>query len=308
MIAFLQFSLVNNQTYRFHQNRYQSTDFGRLNSYKFDFITFLTPEASSAVMDYLAYRNRKAKTSQDNRYNQLEKQKEFSDSNYLFCKQHVSDKFLNTMNDNDRKLTKGIIMRIFESISEKARLNTPYGAWNLIRSHNMRKYFNSVLLNEGCDSYMVNFFMGHKQDATRAAYFRASSEKLKEMYMKYVPYLTIQKALDVSESPEYQKIKNENQILVAETVKHVVERSELRDLRNELELARAETASKTAEIDKMKKELREEMRQEVKAGIQDSQTKYTELQEVLQEILGGRKERMEKRKQEYKAAKQNTQN
>jgi len=33
LIAFLQFSLVNNQTYRFHQNRYQSTDFGRLNSY-----------------------------------------------------------------------------------------------------------------------------------------------------------------------------------------------------------------------------------------------------------------------------------
>ncbi|WP_048125717.1 hypothetical protein [Methanosarcina lacustris] len=34
MITFFQFSLVNNHTYRFHQNRYQSTDFGRLNSYE----------------------------------------------------------------------------------------------------------------------------------------------------------------------------------------------------------------------------------------------------------------------------------
>ena len=119
--------------------------------------------------------------------------------------------------------------------------------------------------------------MGHTLDSTKAAYFRANPEQLRETYSKYIQFLTIQKALDVSESPVYQKIKNENQILVAETVKHVVERSELRDLRNELELARAETASKTTEIDKMKKELREEMRPEVKAGIQDSQTKYTEL-------------------------------
>ena len=124
--------------------------------------------------------------------------------------------------------------------------------------------------------------MGHTLDSTKAAYFHANPEQLRETYSKYIQFLTIQKALDVSESPEYQKIKNENQILVAETVKHVVERSELRDLRNELELARAETASKTTEIDKMKKELREEMRQEVKAGIQDSQTKYTELRGVLQ--------------------------
>jgi len=82
----------------------------------------------------------------------------------------------------------------------------------------------------------------------------------------------------------------------------VVERSELRDLRNELELARAETASKTTEIDKMKKELREEMRPEVKAGIQDSQTKYTELRGVLEEILDGHKERMEKIRQEMRRA------
>lgn len=33
MIAFFQLSLVNNQTYRFHQNRYHYADFGRLNSY-----------------------------------------------------------------------------------------------------------------------------------------------------------------------------------------------------------------------------------------------------------------------------------
>lgn len=98
----------------------------------------------------------------------------------------------------------------------------------------MRKYFDSALLNAGCDSFHVEFFMSHKLDSTKAAYFRANPVQLRETYSKYIPFLTIQKALDVSESPEFQKIKNENQALVAETVKHVVERKELQEMREEL--------------------------------------------------------------------------
>jgi hypothetical protein len=77
--------------------------------------------------------------------------------------------------------------------------------------------------------------MGHTLDDTRSAYFRASPEKLKEIYRKFVPYLTIQKELDISESPEYQKIKYENSVLQAETARHVVDRSELQELRAEIE-------------------------------------------------------------------------
>jgi hypothetical protein len=53
-------------------------------------------------------------------------------------------------------------------------------------------------------------------------------------------FLTIEKELDVSESPEYQKIKQDNRILQAETARHVVERSELQDLRAEIEKLKAE--------------------------------------------------------------------
>jgi hypothetical protein len=96
--------------------------------------------------------------------------------------------------------------------------------------------------------------MGHTLDSTKAAYFRANSEQLRETYSKYIPFLTIQKALDVSESPEYQKIKNENQILVAETVKHVVERKEIQDLRAELEKATQQIMEADAEIHYMKED------------------------------------------------------
>lgn len=77
----------------------------------------------------------------------------------------------------------------------------------------------------------------------RGAYFRASPEKLKEIYLKFVPYITIQKEADISERPEYLRIKQENQILQAETARHIVERSELQELR-----ARTESQEKQLKI------------------------------------------------------------
>jgi integrase len=201
----------------------------------FDFVTFLSPEASKAVLDYLTYRARTAKTNELRRLNQLEKQRVFSDNDHLFIRRKIDPIYLQNHDDDLRKFDQDSIMKVYRFISDKAQKNTPAGDWNLIRSHNMRKYFNSALLNAGADSFHVEFFMGHTLDDTKAAYFRADKEKLKEIYKKYIPYLTIEKALDISESPEYQRIKQENVILQVETTRHVVERSELQELRAKTE-------------------------------------------------------------------------
>ena len=137
--------------------------------------------------------------------------------------------------DDLRKHDQDSFMKVYRFISEKAQKNTPKGDWNLIRSHNVRKYFNSALLNAGADSFHVEYFMGHTLDDTRAAYFRASPEKLRELYQKFMPFLTIQKEADISESPEYLRVKQENQILQAETERHIVERKELQELREKTE-------------------------------------------------------------------------
>ena len=71
-----------------------------------------------------------------------------------------------------------------------------------------------------------------------AAYFRVSPDKPKKIYVKYMPYLTIQKEADISESSEYLRIKHENQILQVETARHVVERSELQKLRIDMQKMR----------------------------------------------------------------------
>ncbi|WP_292390448.1 tyrosine-type recombinase/integrase [Methanosarcina sp. UBA5] len=208
----------------------------------YDFITFLTPEASKAVLNYLNYRNRKVKTNQQKRAEQLKKQRVIlkkdgkpAEEGYLFICRNVPDKYLKTKDESLRRLNEKTVMNRYRRISEDAQKNTEKGNWNIIRSHNLRKWFNSRLLNAGAELFFVDFLMGHKIDSVREAYYRADPESLREIYRKYIPYLTIQKEVDISESPEYMRIKQENQILQAETVRHIVERSELQELRAEME-------------------------------------------------------------------------
>jgi hypothetical protein len=106
-----------------------------------DFVTFLTPEASRAVWAYLDYRERTVKTTRINRLQQVGKQKIFSVEGYLFIGRCIPDEYLKTRSEDMRKLEHQTFMKLFRTISEKSRKNTSWGAWNLIRSHYIRKYF-----------------------------------------------------------------------------------------------------------------------------------------------------------------------
>jgi integrase len=201
----------------------------------YDFITFLTPEASKAILDYLSFRNREIKITHPRRENQLQKQRTLNEKGYLFICRKVPAEYSKTGDEELRKLGNKAIIAIYERLSESSQENSEFGVWNKVRSHNIRKYFNSALLNAGADSFFVNYLMGHTLDATQDAYYHASPEKLKAQYKKFVPYLTLQKELDIAESPEYQKLKADYQIVATETARHIVERKELQELRAEME-------------------------------------------------------------------------
>jgi integrase len=201
----------------------------------YDFVTFLSPEASRAIWAYLEYRERKAKTTITEIRKRFDKQRVYSDNDYLFIGRQIPYEYLDTQDEEMRKLEQHSFMKLYRAIAMKSGKCAPLGNWNLIRSHNMRKYFNSALLNAGCDSFHVEYFMGHTLDDTKSAYFRASPEKLREIYQKYVPYLTIQKELDISASAEYKEIVKENSVLRAETARHIVERSELATVKQQME-------------------------------------------------------------------------
>lgn len=196
-----------------------------------DYVTFTTPEASWAIIDYLNFRGRVEETG-TKRHNQLLKQKVTDESNYLFCLRRVSDDYLKDFDEERRKIQRPAFMKLYRDISTKAQKNTKLGQFNYIRSHNLRKVFNSRMLNSGCDYFHIEEYMGHALPGTQKHYYTPDVEELKKYYSKFIPWLTINKALNIIESPEYIAIKNENDILRAETARHVVDRKEFEELRS----------------------------------------------------------------------------
>jgi integrase len=179
----------------------------------YEFYTFLSAEATKAVNDYLSWRNRKGKNDGSRRSNQLKKQNVILDSGYLFISQMVSDDWLVMKNEKAReelrKFDEQGIMAIYRRLSEEAGKNSDRGKYTLVRSHNLRRFFNSTMLAAGAPIFYVDYFLGHKLDKTHQAYFRADPDSLREEYSKYVQYLTIEKPLDYSGEPEYVALKEE---------------------------------------------------------------------------------------------------
>jgi len=202
---------------------------------KVDFITFLNQEASRAVFDYLEYRERTIKTGEERRQPTLDKQKVYSNEDYLFIGRHIPDSFLDTKDDSERQIQEKGFVQIYYNLSEKAKKNTKKGNWNLIRSHKMRSFFSSTLKGAGCDNFHVEFWLGHKMDGTKSAYFRGNPEAEKELYKKYVPFLTIQKEEDITANPIFQERESYRQALEAQLAKTTIDNSELQDLREEVE-------------------------------------------------------------------------
>jgi integrase len=206
-----------------------------------DFITFLTPEASKAVMDYLTYRARTVKTGEAKRLRQLEKQRVISEKGYLFITRKVTDDYLIDHDEEKRKLNKDTFMKLYRDISEKAQKNTQKGNWNLLRSHNVRRWFNTTLLNAGIGFFYVEELMGHTLPTTQEHYYVRSPEKLKEIYQKYVPYLTIQKSLDISESQDYKNVVEERDHYKAMAEQYFVNGLELINAKYELQRLKNKT-------------------------------------------------------------------
>lgn len=223
-----------------------------------NFITFLDPEATTAVLDYLGYRNRTLDYTDTRREQQLAKQhwveglevknvkrgrkgkkkgEEADDEpqgQFLFIKRQIDDSYLKTKSEKLRKLDVKGLLKAYSEIANKSQKSGGQGVWDLIRSHNIRKFFNSTLKNAGMDSDLVEYMMGHTLGPTKDAYFRGNAELLRRRYTEFMVHLTIQKPLDVAASPEYRKIEEENKVLVAETVKHMVERDELAEMKKEM--------------------------------------------------------------------------
>jgi len=221
-----------------------------------DFITFLSPEASKAIIEYLEFRNnRMIKRQGIKRERQLENQKVTSDDDYLFINKRVQKTYNESGNDEDRKLKRNTFMEIYRAISDECKLSSPKGKYNVIRSHNLRRYFFTTLTNRGCNGIIVKFMMGHKLSKTDSGYYRSNVELLRDTYQKYIPYLTIQKELDISENPIFIKLQNDNETLKRE--------NEIKTIDNDL-VVRLKTEY-DQKIDELEKSVRRELQMQLRA-------------------------------------------
>jgi integrase len=200
-----------------------------------DFITFISPEASRAVIKYLEWRDRPPARPENQRDVTEYEKRRTTKGSYIFITNKVSPEYLTTHDEMIRKCKPDTIIRVYNRMSCNANMCAPKGVYNPIRSHNMRKFFVSTLKNNGCDSDIVEYFVGHTLGGSKDAYYEGDPDKLRYIYKKFIPFITIRKDIDVAESPEYQAIKHENVILQAETARHVVERSELATVKAELD-------------------------------------------------------------------------
>lgn len=152
-----------------------ATIFMRRVKVSFDFVTFIDPEGTEAIIEYLKRAGRITKDG-------------FFESKYDSLP-------LFTTPDNKR-IANNTFGHVFRNLSLKMQLweHTKKGEcirFNPLRSHNLRKFFRTALLHDGMDDSIVNYFMAHKPSKVSRAYFLPDFEKLKEMYMQHMHALSV---------------------------------------------------------------------------------------------------------------------
>jgi integrase len=229
----------------------------------YEFHTCLSPEATTAIEIYLAYRDRTLETEDTTRTEQLEKQRITSDEGYLFIVRAVPDKYLTfqekgkskkeniKIREEMRKLNVPGIMGIYRRLSERAEMTAPLGDWNILRSHNLRRFFNTTLLNAGASIFLVDYAMGHALDSTHDGYYRNDPQKLREHYSEYVHLLTINKETDKELMQKYEEEVKKAKALEIDVVNMAIERTELQDLHDQLEAEKADRVEYERNVDSL---------------------------------------------------------
>lgn len=89
------------------------------------------------------------------------------------------------------------------------------GNYNRLRSHSLRKYHATTLMNDGMSRDLVNDLQGRTKPTTDNSYFYTDVEILKKEYTKHLPILMLGKDIEkiTVKSKEYLELENQNRTL-----------------------------------------------------------------------------------------------
>lgn len=156
---------------------------------RYSYITFIPPETSREIIHYLKERC----------YGRNEKVRVESSSDYIFASK------------NGGQVSRDSIVTNFRRIGQLAGFKREKNTYSFWRSHALRKYFISTIINKKGEKVIADFMAGHKISDMDRTYWKANPEDLKKMYIDALSALSIDEAnvKDV-ESDEFKIIMEDS--------------------------------------------------------------------------------------------------
>lgn len=187
-----------------------------------DYVTFISPEATIALKNYWDERNRDLET------------KIKGQDDYVFVSYGNRSK--------GGQLDPITVSKLFNIMGTQLGYGNGEG-FIKSRSHALRKYFASTLENNGFPKNKVDSMLGHAVSDIDSIYF--DSDKLKEHYKNYLPYLTFEKVIEVrslstEDTKRLEVMDKENKELKE---KLESKDGETQDLKNRLDSLEKQTAN-----------------------------------------------------------------
>ena len=73
---------------------------------------------------------------------------------------------------------------------------------NPARPHALRAGFSSIMVLQGVNQQLIDYFLGHTSDPYGGAYFNAPDEQLRELYSKHMEHLSITEVREIADVEE----------------------------------------------------------------------------------------------------------
>ncbi|KAF5036120.1 hypothetical protein DSECCO2_578420 [anaerobic digester metagenome] len=149
--------------------------------------TFLAPEVTRELISYLKERC----------YGPNEKIRIHNNNEPIFVSNHGTT------------MSRDSVVTNFRRIGIKAGFKKDKGAYSYWRSHALRKYFISTIINKTGEKIIADYLAGHKISAQDRTYWQANPEDLKDHYLKALPYLSIDEAnIKDYETKEFRELND----------------------------------------------------------------------------------------------------
>lgn len=156
---------------------------------KYRYITFIPPEVSREIINYLKERC----------FGRNEKIRIKNNHDYIFAGKYGG------------QMSRDSVVTNFRRVGQLAGFKREKGSYSPWRSHALRKYFISTMINKKGNKIIADFMAGHKISEQDRTYWQANPEDLKKMYQDALPFLSLDEAkVKDIESEEFRAIMEDS--------------------------------------------------------------------------------------------------